>query len=185
MLLQAIFKGLMNFGRAVSDWLILFWQVSSMQLWDDLMTLLIAGLETLAAVLTWTFYLLAQVFYISCKFCIIFLVSLWPCLQYSPWVHNCSQGLWHMNSVNFSTLILELCSYIHTGLGWFFCFCRTLLLQSAHLCCHMGIIAGIFILFFLNHIGKLHSTYVHPWACSKSSCFCTAIFVQGGRWIVG
>jgi hypothetical protein len=35
-----------------------------------------------------------------------------------------------------------------------------------------------FILFFLNHIGKLHSTYVHPWACSKSSCFCTAIFVK-------
>jgi hypothetical protein len=24
----------------------------------------------------------------------------------------------------------------------------------------MGIIAGDFILFFLNHIGKLHSTYV-------------------------
>jgi len=72
-LLQAIFKGLMNFERALSDWLILFWQVSSMQLWDDLMNLLIAGLETLAAVLTWTFYLLAQVFYISCKFCIIFL----------------------------------------------------------------------------------------------------------------
>jgi hypothetical protein len=72
-LLQAIFKGLMNFERALSDWLILFWQVSSTQLWDDLMNLLIAGLETLAAVLTWTFYLLAQVFYISCKFCIIFL----------------------------------------------------------------------------------------------------------------
>lgn len=36
-------------------------QVSSKQLRDDLMTLLIAGHETSAAVLTWTFYLLAKV----------------------------------------------------------------------------------------------------------------------------
>ncbi|XP_024376898.1 protein LUTEIN DEFICIENT 5, chloroplastic [Physcomitrium patens] len=35
-------------------------EVSSKQLRDDLMTLLIAGHETSAAVLTWTFYLLAQ-----------------------------------------------------------------------------------------------------------------------------
>jgi beta-ring hydroxylase len=35
-------------------------QVSSKQLRDDLMTLLIAGHETTAAVLTWTFYLLAR-----------------------------------------------------------------------------------------------------------------------------
>lgn len=37
------------------------WQVSSKQLRDDLMTMLIAGHETAAAVMTWTFYLLAQV----------------------------------------------------------------------------------------------------------------------------
>ena len=36
-------------------------EVSSKQLRDDLMTMLIAGHETSAAVLTWTFYLLAQV----------------------------------------------------------------------------------------------------------------------------
>ncbi len=65
-----------------------------------------------------------------------------------------------MNMLEISTSILELCSYIHTCSRWFFCFCRTLLLQSVHFCCHMGIIAGDFILFFLNHIGKLHSTYV-------------------------
>jgi len=35
--------------------------VSSKQLRDDLMTMLIAGHETSAAVLTWTFFLLAQV----------------------------------------------------------------------------------------------------------------------------
>ena len=35
-------------------------EVSSKQLRDDLMTLLIAGHETNAAVLTWTFYLLAK-----------------------------------------------------------------------------------------------------------------------------
>lgn len=35
-------------------------EISSKQLRDDLMTLLIAGHETSAAVLTWTFYLLAQ-----------------------------------------------------------------------------------------------------------------------------
>lgn len=35
-------------------------EISSKQLRDDLMTLLIAGHETTAAVLTWTFYLLAQ-----------------------------------------------------------------------------------------------------------------------------
>jgi beta-ring hydroxylase len=34
--------------------------ISSKQLRDDLMTLLIAGHETTAAVLTWTFHLLAQ-----------------------------------------------------------------------------------------------------------------------------
>ncbi|CAM8965892.1 unnamed protein product [Rhodiola kirilowii] len=34
--------------------------VSSKQLRDDLMTMLIAGHETSAAVLTWTFYLLSQ-----------------------------------------------------------------------------------------------------------------------------
>lgn len=36
-------------------------QVNSKQLRDDLMTMLIAGHETSAAVLTWTFYLLAKV----------------------------------------------------------------------------------------------------------------------------
>jgi cytochrome P450 len=36
-------------------------QVSSKQLRDDLMTMLIAGHETSAAVLTWTFYLLSKV----------------------------------------------------------------------------------------------------------------------------
>jgi beta-ring hydroxylase len=35
-------------------------EISSKQLRDDLMTLLIAGHETTAAVLTWTLYLLAQ-----------------------------------------------------------------------------------------------------------------------------
>lgn len=35
-------------------------EISSKQLRDDLMTLLIAGHETTAAVLTWTMYLLAQ-----------------------------------------------------------------------------------------------------------------------------
>lgn len=35
-------------------------EVTSKQLRDDLMTLLIAGHETTAAVLTWTMYLLAQ-----------------------------------------------------------------------------------------------------------------------------
>ena len=35
-------------------------EVSSKQLRDDLMTLLIAGHETNAAVLTWTFYLLSK-----------------------------------------------------------------------------------------------------------------------------
>ena len=36
-------------------------QVSSKQLRDDLMTMLITGYETSAAVLTWTFYLLSKV----------------------------------------------------------------------------------------------------------------------------
>ena len=36
-------------------------KVTSKQLRDDLMTLLIAGHETSAAVLTWAFYLLAKV----------------------------------------------------------------------------------------------------------------------------
>lgn len=35
-------------------------QISSKQLRDDLMTLLIAGHETTAAVLTWTIYCLVQ-----------------------------------------------------------------------------------------------------------------------------
>jgi beta-ring hydroxylase len=35
-------------------------EITSKQLRDDLMTLLIAGHETTAAVLTWTFHLLAQ-----------------------------------------------------------------------------------------------------------------------------
>jgi cytochrome P450 len=35
-------------------------EISSKQLRDDLMTMLIAGHETTAAVLTWTMYLLAQ-----------------------------------------------------------------------------------------------------------------------------
>lgn len=35
-------------------------EISSKQLRDDLMTLLIAGHETTAAVLTWTFYCLSQ-----------------------------------------------------------------------------------------------------------------------------
>lgn len=40
-------------------------QVSSKQLRDDLMTMLIAGHETSAAVLTWTFYLLSKVMQIQ------------------------------------------------------------------------------------------------------------------------
>ena len=36
------------------------WQVSSQQLRDDLMTLLIAGHETTAAVLTWTIFCLLK-----------------------------------------------------------------------------------------------------------------------------
>ena len=35
-------------------------QISSKQLRDDLMTMLVAGHETTAAVLTWTLYLLSQ-----------------------------------------------------------------------------------------------------------------------------
>ncbi|KDO54882.1 hypothetical protein CISIN_1g0072313mg, partial [Citrus sinensis] len=42
--------------------------VSSKQLRDDLMTMLIAGHETSAAVLTWTFYLLSKVFGIILTF---------------------------------------------------------------------------------------------------------------------
>ncbi len=64
-------------------WLIV-WQVSNKQLRDDLMTLLIAGHETSAAVLTWTFYLLAQV----TEFTILvdFLVSLGcSCTAMGPW----------------------------------------------------------------------------------------------------
>lgn len=100
-----------------------------MQLWDDLMTLLIAGLDM--NFLSFSSGLLhkLQILYHFSWFLFGYACS-------TPWVHNCSQGLWHMNSVNFSTLILELRSYIHTGLGWFFCFCRTLLLRSAHLCCN-------------------------------------------------
>lgn len=40
-------------------------QVSSKQLRDDLMTMLIAGHETSAAVLTWTFYLLSRVSFVQ------------------------------------------------------------------------------------------------------------------------
>ena len=36
------------------------WQISSKQLRDDLMTMLIAGHETTAAVLTWTVYCLTS-----------------------------------------------------------------------------------------------------------------------------
>lgn len=50
--------------NSLNDWIFSYtpvFQVSSKQLRDDLMTLLIAGHETSAAVLTWAFYLLSKV----------------------------------------------------------------------------------------------------------------------------
>lgn len=46
-------------STSIDSWTL--FQVSSKQLRDDLMTMLIAGHETSAAVLTWTFYLLTTV----------------------------------------------------------------------------------------------------------------------------